>query len=71
MTAYDILQSYFAEHGENILDLSAADAICKLQEYAGKYHRSMTEVECEAVLLTACNAQKMRRWESAGQGRLL
>lgn len=71
MTAYDIMQAYLAKYGENILDLSNADAICDLQEYADKYRHTLTDVECEAVMLTARNAANMRKWGAAGQGRLL
>jgi D-arabinose 5-phosphate isomerase GutQ len=39
--------------------------------YADKYRHTLTDVECEAVMLTARNAANMRKWGAAGQGRLL
>lgn len=70
MTAYDIMQAYIEAYGEGILELPGDAAVRELQEYANRYHRALTEVECEVVLLTARNAYQMRKWEAAGQGRL-
>lgn len=70
MTAYDILQAYIEAYGEGILDLHGDAAVRELQEYADKYHRALTDVECEVVLTISRNAYQMRKWEAAGQGRL-
>lgn len=70
MTAYDILQAYIEAYGEGILDLHGDAAVRELQEYADKYHRALTDVECEVVLTICRNAYQMRKWEAAGQGRL-
>lgn len=70
MTAYDILQAYIEAYGEGILDLHGDAAVRELQEYADKYHRALTDVECEVVLTISRNAYQMRKWEASGQGRL-